>query len=334
MWKAIAIILGILVMVGMCSGDPDETQTPEPVLTEAARSAVEEESEPETEWIAHDFEIISDEDISSSIRVRRRVVVVSPTAQSPEDRIATVMQAVRQSWDTYRPEYIGAFLVPYEGGSPLARIVFAPDGCGITGEGDDCNGEIWTDVQVSDAVPTREQIDIGVAWQQNRESFMEDSEFGPMVNEDRLMAFLADRFDTTVEHINEQILSVIYFSQEEMDIPQRVEDRMALTEEDIEAAEEIACRNDLQCWGDEHHLRATFACQPLVEASARYTYEWTDGFLGSKFERFRWDDQQAGTVLYGGDSVRFQNAFGAWQNMTYWCKFDPATDTAELTVLN
>ena len=299
---------------------------------DAEQLRAEENSELETEWIAHDFGIVTDEDISSSIRLRRRVSVVSPTAQTPEDRIATIMEAVRQAWDTHHPEYITAFLVPYEGGSPLARIVFAPDGCGITGEGDYCTGEIWTDAHASDTVLTPDQMRFETAWDENRESFMEDSEYGPVVNEDRLVAFLANRFDTTTEHILDEV--TFYYPENDMDIPQEVRDRVALSEQDIEAAQEAACRNDLQCWGDENHLEATFACQPLVEASARYTYEWTDGFLGSKFERFRWDDRQAGTVLYGGDSVRFQNAFGAWQNMTYWCKYDPATDTGELTVIN
>ena len=97
---------------------------------EAEQLRAEENSELETEWIAHDFEIVRDEDISSSIRLRRRVSIVSPTAQTPEDRIATIMEAVRQAWDTHHPEYITAFLVPYEGGSPA-------------GENCLCSGWLW-----------------------------------------------------------------------------------------------------------------------------------------------------------------------------------------------
>ena len=106
------------------------------------------------------------------------------------------------------------------------------------------------------------------------------------------------------------------------------------TDAELEASKDLRCRQDLQCWGGEHQMLATFACQPLVEAAAQYSYEWTDGFLGSKFGRWRWEDRAAGTLAYTGNSVKFQNGFGAWQKMTYWCEYDPATDSAELTVLN
>lgn len=106
------------------------------------------------------------------------------------------------------------------------------------------------------------------------------------------------------------------------------------TDAELEASKDLRCRQDLQCWGGEHQMLATFACQPLVEAAAQYSYEWTDGFLGSKFGRWRWEDRAAGTLAYTGNSVKFQNGFGAWQNMTYWCEYDPATDSAELTVIS
>ena len=54
------------------------------------------------------------------------------------------------------------------------------------------------------------------------------------------------------------------------------------TDEETAAGKEKSCRNELQCWGDKHHLAATFACQPLIENSAKYSYEWTDGWLGAK----------------------------------------------------
>ena len=104
------------------------------------------------------------------------------------------------------------------------------------------------------------------------------------------------------------------------------------TEEETEAGENIACRRDLQCWGDRHQLSATAVCEPLIERMAKYTYEWTDGWLGSKFDRFMWKDRKAGTLAYQGDKIRFQNAFGAWQNMTYWCTYNPSTNTAEAEV--
>ncbi|MDE2788832.1 MAG: hypothetical protein OXI81_00185 [Paracoccaceae bacterium] len=104
------------------------------------------------------------------------------------------------------------------------------------------------------------------------------------------------------------------------------------TEAEMESSEDVACRQDLQCWGDKHALAATFACQPLIESLAKYAYRWTDGWLGAKLERFRWKDRKEGSISYTGDEVEFQNGFGAWSRMTYWCHYNPESDYAEVSV--
>lgn len=91
------------------------------------------------------------------------------------------------------------------------------------------------------------------------------------------------------------------------------------------AVSDEACRQQLSCWGDKHMIAASVRCDDVVEALAKFTAEWTDGFLDQKFSRYRWKDQSKGIVTYIGDKVRFQNGFGAWQNMVYECDFDPAT---------
>lgn len=104
------------------------------------------------------------------------------------------------------------------------------------------------------------------------------------------------------------------------------------TEEEIEAGKNIDCRRDLQCWGDRHAVSATLACEPLIERMAKYTYEWTDGWLESKFPRFTWKDRKAGILMYMGDKIMFQNGYGAWQNMNYKCEFDPVKETVKVEV--
>lgn len=106
------------------------------------------------------------------------------------------------------------------------------------------------------------------------------------------------------------------------------------TEDEKKAAKDTICRNDLRCWGDKHQMGATFACQPLIEQRARYSYEWTDGWLGSKLTQFRWKDRKVGTLSYYGDKVKFQNGFGAWQRVAYWCHYNPATKTAEVMLVS
>ena len=115
-------------------------------------------------------------------------------------------------------------------------------------------------------------------------------------------------------------------------VPSDLMDRGRPDDQEKEEAKELICRQSLQCWGDKHNLAASFTCQPLIEAYAKYDYEWTDGFLESKLPRFRWNDRKAGTLSYKGDKIKFQNGFGAWQKISYWCHYDPNTDTASVSV--
>jgi hypothetical protein len=87
------------------------------------------------------------------------------------------------------------------------------------------------------------------------------------------------------------------------------------------------CPTDLQCWGDRNAIDATSKCRDPVERVAKYQAEWTDRWSETKFPRFRWLDEQRGTLTYIGDRIKFQNGFGAWSPMIYTCDFDPATKT-------
>ena len=60
-----------------------------------------------------------------------------------------------------------------------------------------------------------------------------------------------------------------------------------------------------------------------VENLAVYGVEWTDGLLDGKFHSARCHDLAALTVLLTGQKAKFQNAFGAWQQMRYTCIWDP-----------
>ena len=232
------------------------------------------------------------------------------------------MAAAIQVWNEHYQDFTTLFLRPYESGFPIARIEYVPDGCGITGE--DCTGEIWTGAYSTDAVFTQEQIELGIAWEESRDDFMEDREYGLVVNEDRLKAFLASEFDTTPEHISSQFLASTVIP-DEIELPEEVKRWGIISAQDRDEAAAATCSQDLQCWGDEHILAATFACRPQIEAMANYDYEWTDGFLGSKLEQFMWKDRGAGIIAYTGNNVRFLDSFGAWVPITYWCDYDPDT---------
>jgi hypothetical protein len=104
-------------------------------------------------------------------------------------------------------------------------------------------------------------------------------------------------------------------------------DRASDAEEAKTKSDNETCSMDLHCWGEKHAIEATFACKPLVERLAKYQFEWTDGWLDTKFTKYGWNDQNTGVVTYVGDKIKFQNGFGAWQYMTYRCDYNPNTKT-------
>ena len=81
------------------------------------------------------------------------------------------------------------------------------------------------------------------------------------------------------------------------------------------------CAADRTGW----KIDAQVYCRPQIENLARYSYEWTDGWTESKFDRLivAFDHK---SILYQGSKVNFQNGFGAWQRMRYSCRYDPINE--------
>jgi hypothetical protein len=93
------------------------------------------------------------------------------------------------------------------------------------------------------------------------------------------------------------------------------------------AKENAACKLDLHCWGNKHIASPGFICKKSIEKLSKYDFEWTDGVFEKKFSRFKWKNQKLGYLTYVGDKIKFQNGFGAWQNMIYSCDIDPDNGT-------
>ena len=87
------------------------------------------------------------------------------------------------------------------------------------------------------------------------------------------------------------------------------------------------CRQNLQCWGRRHEILAKAQCTVAVEyvLDGATAYEWTDGWLESKFSRFIWKPgkNKEGILIYLGDSMKVQNVNGGWTPVRYECEFDP-----------
>ena len=92
---------------------------------------------------------------------------------------------------------------------------------------------------------------------------------------------------------------------------------------------------NLKCWSLRHMTSANLACTPLIESLAKFDHEWTSGLGGqSKFKHYEWDDEAAGLLSYWGNEIKFQNGFGAWQKMAYWCYYDPRSGLASVEVIS
>ena len=97
-------------------------------------------------------------------------------------------------------------------------------------------------------------------------------------------------------------------------------------EEKQKAEQDAACRNDVSCIGEKKLVTAGVYCRSQIERLAKYSSEWTDGFLEPKFSHYRLKAKDGGVVTFIGDKIKFQNGFGAWQNMIYECDLDTKTD--------
>ena len=378
-------------------------------------------------WVAHEYAIVEEQDISTGLRKRVRVSITSPDAVTPESRVMTAMEAaVHVHRKAELPQFVTVFLqqAGVSTTHTLAKVDFAPDGCGVSG--DDCTGDIWTGISASLSRLTEEEIAIANAWNEYEPQFWEtvgekiedeahagameelkssyselmeikdkadfetfgfspkgpygnwmkkvrrrqddypnlymyaDVSFGDLLslatayvsskgqetdftrwsneefavvtsskigevnsqqfNKDALVEFLAAKLEMTQETVENAYMQslITATSLEGVRLPDQIKDFGSLSEEE----KKRACRWDLQCWGDENSLGATMACEEHIEDLSLYAHEWTDGWLGVKFSRFRWRDRDAGAVTYMGDEIQFQNGFGAWVRHRYWCDYD------------
>ena len=90
------------------------------------------------------------------------------------------------------------------------------------------------------------------------------------------------------------------------------------------------CLRDFPCVRDntKWKLDAEPECARRIESYAFYDVRWTNGWLEPKME---WAtnsfDNGAGVVVFSGNNVEFQNAFGVWRQYGYYCYYDPVSES-------
>lgn len=87
----------------------------------------------------------------------------------------------------------------------------------------------------------------------------------------------------------------------------------------------VCSAKDTQCNFDKHLVSALSKCKPLVERSAKFDFEWTDGMLDTAFSHARMNAEKH-QLTYIGDKVKFTNGFNAKIPMTYSCTMDLSTE--------
>ncbi|WP_339425097.1 hypothetical protein [Pseudomonas proteolytica] len=102
-------------------------------------------------------------------------------------------------------------------------------------------------------------------------------------------------------------------------------DQKVVSSVKADAARDLTCKRDLQCWAEKHIGNVEVDCGPAVERIAKYSSRWTTTSMQMKFSSFRWKNRESLTVTYFGDRIEFQNGYGAFQVMTYSCDYDPAS---------
>ena len=181
-------------------------------------------------WVAHDYTIISNSDVRFGVRIRRSIRIVSTTAITQGDRIATLMDAVKMVyWETYpKPVCITAFLAFSDSDlfPVLAKIEYAHDGCGWTG--DDCTGQLWTEAKSTAFQYSDDDKEFMIAYKKHRPEFMEPDGFGgELPNMQRFDEFLGNKFNKSKSEIINWKIWVSKPRMEDIYIPKRLRSRIS-----------------------------------------------------------------------------------------------------------
>jgi len=83
------------------------------------------------------------------------------------------------------------------------------------------------------------------------------------------------------------------------------------------------CGDERECAVEALRIPATVACRAAIERRAQYDVRWEDGLLGEEtFTRAGWADATKTSLTFAGDAVSFQNGFGAFARVSYFCTVD------------
>ena len=205
---AIVVILGLLIVT--CSGPGSDSESVQ-------------NQPPPKKWTAHPYHVVEVDNTSPTVlidgRTRRTIWIVASTAISSGDRIATLVDAITDSFKSDHAHFIAGFLLPYaakKDDGAIAIANYAHDGCGLTGK--DCTGDFWTNINaLNGTVFTREHEEFYKAWRKHRDGYL---------GEDELKDFLAELFDKDRAYIDKLSWEVWGSYPTEIELPSYLRGRI------------------------------------------------------------------------------------------------------------
>ena len=331
-------VLAVIFMPEVEDAEIAQTSDTTDTIVVDRNAQVELAPEPEPTTImpkAHGYTVVYARDHSILAEDRKGGLwYIVSDAETMEDRALTMIQAAKDLHsEMLEPTHAFIWLfandrAAEQGLGNVGTASYVPDGQGrLSGFPND---SVW-DINVSDFVETELQTQIRDLWIDNRSKHVDADKF---LKEDALRAEIAQTLAIGNEELSSALFPLFAPTLQAYQYDGAAYEVLAgKADSSIQNPDDFMtdqCMENLRCWAEKHSVSGAVYCEPHVERSAKYDFEWTDSWLESKFSHFRWlnaENRKAGIVTYIGDKVKFQNGFGAWLPITYECDFDPINGT-------
>ena len=85
-------------------------------------------------------------------------------------------------------------------------------------------------------------------------------------------------------------------------------------------------KTDARWMAFDYRAKISLICAPEVEKLAKYDFEWIGGWTAPKFPNYVGKVKKPYVLTIAGDSIKFQNGFGAYKKTKYYCDYNLKTD--------
>jgi len=85
-------------------------------------------------------------------------------------------------------------------------------------------------------------------------------------------------------------------------------------------------KTDARWMASNYRASISLICAPEVEKLAKYDFEWIGGWAAPKFPNYVGKVKEPYVLTIVGDSIKFQNGFGAYKKTKYYCDYNLKTD--------